>query len=131
VILADTSAWIEYLRRTGSHSHLALRAAAQAGAPIATTGPVVMELLAGADSPRERERCAEALAACDYLPIVDPDDFASAAAIYTSCRRAGATVRRQVDCLIAAIAIREDVELLHSDRDYDVIAHYAPLRVAA
>jgi predicted nucleic acid-binding protein len=131
VILADTSAWVEYLRRTESAADLRLTGALDAGELITTTGPVVMELLAGSTDPREHARCAEALAACDYLPIVDPDDFEAAAAIYRTCRGAGATVRRQVDCLIAAIAIREDVELLHTDRDYDVIAQYAPLRVAS
>jgi predicted nucleic acid-binding protein len=129
VILADTSAWIEYLRRTGSPAHLRLRAAAEAGEVIAITGPVAQELLGGTDDPRELERCADMISSCRYLAIDDPDDFASAAAIYRSCRRGGATVRRQIDCLIAAVAIRERVELLHADRDYDAIALHAPLRI--
>lgn len=41
------------------------------------------------------------------------------------------TVRSIVDCLIAAIAIRDEGELLHNDADYDMIAQFAPLRVAA
>jgi predicted nucleic acid-binding protein len=129
VILADTSAWVEFLRATGSDTHLRLRSAVDGAEPLLTTGPVVMEVLAGTNTPRDRARCAEALNACDYLQIVDPDDFASAAAIYQMCRRAGDTIRRQVDCLIAAIAIRERVEVLHADRDYDAIARHAPLRV--
>jgi predicted nucleic acid-binding protein len=131
VILADTSAWVEYLRRTESPTDLALTTRIDADEPVATTGPVVMEVLAGAADPREHERCRGALAACEYLPIFDPDDFEAAAAIYRSCRRGGATVRRQADCLIAAIAIREAVEILHADRDFDAIAQYAPLRIAS
>jgi predicted nucleic acid-binding protein len=34
-----------------------------------------------------------------------------------------------MDCLIAAVAIREKVSILHNDRDYDVLARYTPLRV--
>ena len=61
------------------------------------------------------------------LPRVDVEDAAS---IYRACRRIGHTVRSTNDCLIAAIAIRNDVPVLHRDRDYDVIAQITGLRVA-
>ena len=56
-------------------------------------------------------------------------DFEDAAAIYRACRRGGETVRKLIDCLIAAIAIREGVPLLHSDNDFVVIARRAPLQL--
>ena len=40
------------------------------------------------------------------------------------------TVRKLVDCLIAAIAIRDDVPILHLDADFDVLAQHTALRVA-
>ncbi|MFN8233487.1 MAG: PIN domain-containing protein, partial [Actinomycetota bacterium] len=49
MILADTSAWIEYLRGTGSRTHRALRRAIDSG-DVVITEPVVMEVLAGARS---------------------------------------------------------------------------------
>jgi predicted nucleic acid-binding protein len=33
-------------------------------------------------------------------------------------------------CLIAAVAIRNDVPVLHHDADFDVLARHTPLRVA-
>src|SRR5258708_15793431 len=46
--LIDTSAWIEYLRATGSSADAEVARLIEANAPIATTEPVIMELLAGA-----------------------------------------------------------------------------------
>ena len=43
-------------------------------------------------------------------------------------RRTGVTVRSSVDCLIAVCAIRNDLTLLHHDRDFDQLARIAPLR---
>jgi predicted nucleic acid-binding protein len=34
------------------------------------------------------------------------------------------------DRLIAAVAVRHDVPILHHDADFDVLARYPPLRVA-
>lgn len=57
------------------------------------------------------------------------DDFEAAAGIFRTCRRRGKSVRRLVDCLIAAVAIRAGLEILHRDRDFDVIARHTGLRV--
>jgi len=64
------------------------------------------------------------------LPVEDPFDFESAAALYRACRREGITIRRLPDCLIAAVAIRTETPLLHQDADFDAIARHAPLTVA-
>jgi predicted nucleic acid-binding protein len=53
-----------------------------------------------------------------------------AAAIYRTCHRAGETIRSFNDCFVSAIAIRNDVAVLHRDRDSDIIARHTPLKVA-
>lgn len=45
-----------------------------------------------------------------------------AASLYRTCRRHGETVRKLIDCLIAAPAIRADIPILHADADFDVLA---------
>lgn len=125
--LADTSAWVEYLRGTGSNAHVALRGAMRAGS-FATTDPVVMELLAGVRSERE-EQLAATLARGTYLAC-EPGDFLDAARIHSSCSRAGATVRNVLDCLIAAVAIRHGLAVLHCDRDFETIALHSTLQLA-
>lgn len=38
-------------------------------------------------------------------------------------------IRSVTDCLIAAVAIRSDVALLHGDRDFVLLAEVSPLRL--
>ena len=59
----------------------------------------------------------------------EPVDYEEAVALYRTCRRQGETVRRLIDCLIAALAIRAGVPVLHADSDFDVLARHTPLRV--
>lgn len=129
VVLADTSALIEYFRATGGPAHLACRSLVSSG-EAALTDPVLMEVLAGAS---RWDVAAIRRAAFDlhFLPVAPVFDYESAAEIYRTCRARGETVRSLMDCLIAAVANREDVELLHNDADFDVIARHTPLRVYA
>jgi predicted nucleic acid-binding protein len=131
-LLADSSAWIEYLRKTGSSVNLCLRAAfSNEGVEVATTDVVVMEVLAGARSNAERDELRRMLYGCPFLAVDGPADYEHAAEIHRACRRKGETVRKLTDCLIAAVAIRNDVELLHRDADFEAIARHTSLRLAA
>jgi predicted nucleic acid-binding protein len=129
VILVETSAWIEYLRATGSPAHRRLRDAIAGGERLATTGMVVLELLAGARDERHADELRRALARCRYLPLEEPSDHEAAASIYRACRAAGETVRSLSHCLIAAVAVRTRARLLHCDADFDSVARVSPLTV--
>lgn len=124
--LIDSSAWIEFFRATGSPANLALREHIRSGALLATTGPVAMELLAGARSPAESRRIRRSLAACRSL-AVRADDWVDAASIYARCRLGGTTPRNLLDCLIAAVAIRAGAAVLAQDRDFELIARHTDL----
>jgi predicted nucleic acid-binding protein len=128
MILVDSSAWIGHLRGTDSVVVAELGSLIEAGADLATTEPIVMELLAGADTP-ERLEALDTLA--NGLPLLSVDvliDFRQAAGIYQAVRRRGHPVRSLVDCLIASVAMRHDVPILHDDRDYVAIGACLPLR---
>ena len=131
MILADTSAWVELDRATGSPAHLRLRQALEGDEPLATTGLVVLELLAGARDERHAADLRRLLARCSFLALDEPGDHESAAALYRACRRGGTTVRRIPDCVIAVVAMRTGTALLHRDADYDRIAQHAPLAIAS
>ena len=66
------------------------------------------------------------------LPIVESplgtEVFLDAVHLYRTARRGGRTVRSSVDCLIAACAIRHDLEVLHRDRDFGVLSEISALR---
>ena len=132
MILVDSSAWIEFLRSTGSEVHLRLRGLLAAGDELGTTEVVLMEILAGARSDREREELRRLLyRRCIFLSLQAPADYERAAELYRRCRRGGETVRRLTDCLIAVVAIRAEAELLHRDGGFEVISRHAPLRLVA
>lgn len=130
MILADSSAWIELFRSTGSPVHLSLRSALDGDAPLATTDVVMMEILAGARDAADREWLRRLLYSQHFLAVEGPADYESAAELYRLCRRAGETPRQLVDCLIAVVAIRNEAELLCEDTDFLAIARHAPLRLA-
>lgn len=129
-VLADTSAWIEYLRATGSVADLTLTQALQEDDQLATTDAVTLELLAGARSDLEEAKLGSLLARCVQLPQEPWDDPEVAASLYRACRRGGETPRSLLDCLIAGVAIRADIPVLFRDRDFDVIARHTSLRLA-
>lgn len=128
MILVDTSAWVEYLRGTGSPTHGRLRSLLARGAYLATTDPVMMELLAGARDDTHSIHLKRMLNALDYRPVLG-QDFEEAARIHRACRGAGETVRSLMDCLVAAVALREGLAVLAWDRDFEVISSHSGLRL--
>jgi predicted nucleic acid-binding protein len=128
MILVDSSAWIELLRGTGHAVHRTLRHHLDTGAPLATTEVVVMELVAGARTDRDRDRLRQRLLALPLLRLRGMPDFERAAELYRRCRGRGETVRKLIDCLIAAVAIRERATVLHNDRDFEVLTRHTRLR---
>jgi predicted nucleic acid-binding protein len=129
VILPDSSAWIEYLRRTGSPLNVALRESLRRDADIAVSEPIVVEILAGARSRADLRSTRSLLLAFPMLQVGGLDTWERAAAVQRACRAGGESVRSMMDCLIAAVAIREGASLLHGDRDFDVIARHTGLRI--
>ena len=124
-MLVDSSVWIDFARDVRSPQVDALTRAVTARTAM-TTDAVRLELLAGVT---RFDLLASALDACEDLAPLLRVDVEDAAAMYRTCRRAGETIRSLNDCLIAAIAIRNDVPVLHHDRDFDIIAQHTPLKV--
>lgn len=129
MILVDTSAWVEFLRSTGSPVHVALRRLLDEGADLAVTEVVVMELLAGAPRWEDVRQLRSTLLSLTLLELRGLLDYEEAASIYRSCRAAGETPRSLLDCLVAVPAIRAGAAVLHRDRDYELIARHTGLRV--
>lgn len=131
MILVDSSAWIEFLRATGSSAHLRLRSALEQRVELASTDVIVMEILAGARDEADRDRLRRLLYGIEFLAVDGPADYEQAAELYRACRVGGETPRKLSDCLIATVAIRNGAMLLCEDADFAVIARYSPLRLTA
>jgi predicted nucleic acid-binding protein len=125
VILVDTSVWIEVFRKRdpldlGAHVEFE---------EVVTCLPVVQEVLQGFRDEAAFRRAREGMLG---LPIVDSplpvEAFLDAAELYRTARSIGHTIRSSVDFLIAACALRHDLEVLHRDRDFATIADFSRLR---
>lgn len=126
MILIDTSAWIEFLRDTGSP--VCNEVDRVLAIDVSTCDPVRMEVLAGARSEEHLRQLRGLLARTTTLPT-DPIDYETAASLYRTCRRAGDTVRKLIDCLIGAVALRQGAAILHADADFDVLARHTNVEV--
>ena len=124
MILIDTSAWIEFLRDTGSP--VCERVQDALSGEIAVADPIRMEVLAGARNEQHLVQLRRLLARGTQLHA-DPVDYEQAAILYRQCRANGETVRKLIDCLIAAIAIRNHITLLHQDLDFVVLSRHTAL----
>ncbi len=129
MIVPDSSAWIEFLRRTGSSVHKAVHRLVERRAELAISEVIVMEVLAGAHPPRHHDELRSTLLGYPMLPLEGLEDYEQAALIYRICRAAGETIRDLTDCLIAVPAMRANAAILHKDRDFDVIARHTDLRI--
>jgi predicted nucleic acid-binding protein len=128
MILVDTSAWVEFLRDTGSP--VCVRVDALLDDDLAVCDAIRMEVLAGARSERHLRDLRGLLARATTLPTVAAN-YEDAAALYRACRACGETVRKLIDCLIASVAIDAGIPVLHADADFDALARGTKLRVAA
>jgi predicted nucleic acid-binding protein len=124
VILVDTSVWIFLLRskpRTWLDADRLLN--------FITCGPIIQELLQGLrDDPASSILRRDILAIPRISDPVSVTTFMEAAEIYRQGRQKGYTIRSSTDCLIAAIAIHNNVPVWHRDRDYAAIAKFTSLR---
>ena len=48
---------------------------------------------------------------------------------YKALRKAGITVRKTIDVLIATFCIKNDLELIHNDKDFDAMEEKLGLKV--
>lgn len=122
MILADTSAWVEYDRATGSAADRRLSELIAAEGPIAVTEPVIMEVLAGARSDSREADLRRLLLRFQLCRFDAAIDFDGAMRIYRRCRQVGVTPRGLTDCMIAAVAWRKQAAILACDVDLDRVA---------
>lgn len=129
MIVVDTTVWIDFFRGSDGPHVGELVALVENDDGIALTDVVVTEVLQGLRSDKEARRVEQRLRAFDVLRLHDLEDFTHAAELYRTARREGYTIRRTLDCLIAAVCVREHVPILHNDADFDRLAEVTPLLV--
>jgi predicted nucleic acid-binding protein len=130
VALADTSVWARKHKPGLEWFDPALE-----DGRIAVCDMVAMELLWSARDIADFEAIEQGLLACPW-PETQPGDWFDARRIFRDLAKQGPLHHRQVkipDLLIAAVAARLGMTLIHYDNDYDAIASITgqPTRWAA
>lgn len=125
MILVDTSIWIDVFNHKSPVSIPILYYPL-----LCTCGPIVQEVLQGISSPHEHRIVKDGLLSLSMVANPLPIDiFIEASELFSFGRKRGLTIRSSVDCLIAVIAIRNNLTLLHHDRDFKAIATFTNLQV--
>lgn len=129
MILADTSAWIEFDRQTRSAVDERLTQLLSRDDALVVTEPVIMEVLMGARTDVREQALLRLLRSVPQVSCDPSSDFVAAARLYRLCRQRGVTPRGPIDCLIVAIAARSNSALLTTDRDLTRMAEVIGLRL--
>ncbi len=129
MVVVDTSVWVDFLRGTESDEASLLSNLIVTGQEVALTDLTFTELLQGVASEKEAKLLARQLKAFRILRLGALDDFEFAATIYRASRKQGKSVRKTIDCLIAAACVRAEAELLHKDVDFDRLAEVSNLKI--
>jgi predicted nucleic acid-binding protein len=129
VIVVDTSVWIEFLEGTGTSFDRHLAELIRMDAPIALTEVIYCEVLQGIRDDAVHAKVREILQAFPVLLLDGLRSADRAVTLYRTCRRRGFTIRSTVDCLIAAVCLDAGAELFQHDRDFDVLAKVANLKL--
>jgi predicted nucleic acid-binding protein len=128
VIVVDTSVWIDYFNgvptpQVGLLDELL-------GERVLAVGDLILaELLQGFATEPDAKRALGLLEPLELLEMAGRDVAIQSAANYRRLRRRGVTVRKTMDMLIGTYCLMHDHEILHNDRDFDVLANHLGLKV--
>ncbi len=125
----DTSVWIDLFRKGGSEQSILLEEYVENSSDnVLLTPTIIQEILQGV---RTEIDFFQKKAVLQSFNILKPDweeTSIAAAKLYFDLRKKGVTIRKSTDCLIAQIAIENDVLLVHIDADFELIAQNTSLR---
>ena len=129
MIVVDTSVWIAVLNDEDMPQARRCVNLIEDGAPVGLTDVVYTEILQGLRTDREVRLVETHLRHFPILRLESLEDFALAATLYRQARRAGVTIRKTLDCLIAAPCVRVGAPILHADSDFDLLSSCTNLAV--
>jgi hypothetical protein len=128
VILVDTSVWIDFFAGRDLPHVAALEQFILENEDLALCGIILTGILQGIADDKTHRRVRSDLSPLIMLPMPETV-FLRAADIYRKLRKAGITIRKSNDCVIAATAMEHRCRLLHNDKDFLPIAEHCALKV--
>ena len=128
MILVDTTVWIDLFLDHETPQVKKLENLILQQEDLCTCGVIMTEILQGIRSDQEYLKILSVLTNLLYLPM-DQSVFIQSSNIFRTLRKKGITIRKSIDCMIAAVCIEHNCQLLHNDRDFAFIADSFPLQL--
>lgn len=126
-MIADTSAWIEYLRASRTPAHRHLTSALQRRDRVYVLPPIRQEVLQGARNPTDFLRLQRLMDQFPEPELPSARELATLAArLHAKCRWQGISIHHPNACLIAAGCLFSRQPVLAHDRDFAQIAAVDP-----
>jgi predicted nucleic acid-binding protein len=125
----DTSVWIDFFKNKGSKESILLEDYMKFSSKnLLLTPTIIQEILQGVRTENEFFQKKKVLESYNLLKPDWQKTSIDAAKLYFDLRKKGITIRKSTDCLIAQVAIANDVLLVHNDSDFELIASNSSLR---
>jgi len=126
-ILVDTSVWSEALRRAKKIESDVIREFRSLIVEhrVDIVGPIRQEVLSGLREDAQFEKLEKHLAAFLDLPLAS-EDYITAAKFFNICRAKGVQ-GSNTDFLICAVAVRRQLAIYTTDKDFSLFAKHLPI----
>ena len=127
MILVDTSVWVDFFRNAKNEHVFFLEESILNNKDICICGVILAEILQGIRNNTQYRKTKSYMQNLIFLPM-DSNTFVKSAEIYRFLRQQGITIRKSIDCMIAAVAVENKIPLLHNDRDFESIKLFSELK---
>jgi len=124
-VLIDSSSWIHFFRQTSTRHYQVVSDLLKEDR-VVTCGLILTEVFRGARNEKERRLLINHFEILEYIPL-EKTDFLLAGNLGTTLRQKGLTVKT-IDLLIAHLALKHKLTLLHDDSDFEFIARHTLLK---
>lgn len=128
MVLVDTTVWIDFFAgQTLTHIET-FESLLEQEEDICICGIILTEVLQGIRKETEFQKTKNLFNSLIFLPM-SYSTFLQSAEIYRKLRQKGITIRKSIDCMIASVALENNISLLHNDKDFLPIERYCKLKV--
>lgn len=128
MVLVDTTVWIDFFAgQTLTHIET-FESLLEQEEDICICGIILTEILQGIRKETEFKKTKNLFNSLIFLPM-SYSTFLQSAEIYRKLRQRGITIRKPIDCMIASVALENNISLLHNDKDFLPIERYCKLKV--
>jgi len=128
MVLVDTTVWIDFFAARSSPHVAALESLIERREDICICGIILTEVLQGIRKDSEFQKTRDLFNNLIFLPMHYPV-FLRSADIFRKLHSKGITIRKSLDCMIASVAIENDIPLLQNDKDFQPIEKHCSLKV--